>query len=192
MPGLASVISAFGLSSAAGLNAFIPLLTMALLAHFGVVHLAEPFAPLASWPSIAVLTALLGVEVVIDKVPGADHVNDVAQTLIRPAAGAVLFAAEAGLISEVPAPVWLALGLVTALGVHGVKTAARPVITASTLGLGTPIVSAAEDTLATVATFLAIFLPIVFFLFAVLVIALAVMGYRALRRAKASRAPELA
>lgn len=188
--GIANVISAFGLSGAAGLNAFIPLLVVGLLGHFGVVDLAAPFDTLASWPAIGVVSVLLAIEVVIDKFPGADHVNDMVQTFLRPTAGAVLFAAEAGVMSDVPPVVWLALGLVTALGVHGTKTVARPIITASTLGVGTPIVSTVEDGVSVAATFLAIFLPFVFLFFAAGVIAFAIVLFQKLRKSTRDSKPE--
>ena len=188
--GIANVISAFGLSGAAGLNAFIPLLVVGLLGHFGVVDLAAPYDTLASWPAIGVVSVLLALEIVIDKFPGADHVNDMVQTFLRPTAGAVLFAAEAGVMSDVPPVVWLAIGLVTALGVHGTKTVARPLVTASTLGVGTPIVSTVEDGISITATLLAIFLPFVFLFFAAGVIAIAIVLFQKLRRSSRDSKPE--
>ena len=50
------------------------------------------------------------IEFVVDKVPGADHVNDVVQTFVRPAAGAVLFAANSGVVSGMDST----LGLIAA------------------------------------------------------------------------------
>ena len=92
MSELSHLFSAFGLSSAAGLNAYIPLLTVAIMANRGALHLASPFDVLGSGWCIALLIVLLIVELVVDKVPGADHVNDVIHTAIRPAAAAILFA----------------------------------------------------------------------------------------------------
>lgn len=77
--------------------------------------------------------------------------NDVVQTIIRPAAGAVLFAANTGVIRDLDPTVSLVIGLVMALGVHGVKAAARPAVNLTTMGVGAPIISFIEDVIAAVA-----------------------------------------
>ena len=163
--GLTQIITAFGLAGAAGLNAYIPLLVVAVLGKVGVLHLSEPFNILSSWPAIIALSVFLVIEFVVDKVPGADHVNDVVQTFIRPAAGAVLFAANTGVVKGMDPTLALMAGLVLALGVHGAKAAARPAVNLTTLGIGGPVVSVIEDVTSAVASFLAIFAPVVFVLF---------------------------
>jgi uncharacterized membrane protein len=100
MDGL-SVFTAFGLSTSAGLNAYLPLLVVALLARFtDFITLKSPWNALESWWVIGILTVLLLIEILVDKVPAVDSINDAVQTFVRPAAGAVLFAASAGVISD--------------------------------------------------------------------------------------------
>ena len=99
-----SLATAFGLSTAAGLNAYIPLFLVALLSRTtSLVTLNEPYTALSSWWVIGTLGVLLAVEVLVDKIPVADTVNDVIQTFIRPAAGAILFAASTNVIGLHPA-----------------------------------------------------------------------------------------
>src|ERR1035437_5538048 len=133
--------SAFGLSSAAGLNAYIPLLLVSIMAKFGAFHLAPPYDVMGSWWCIILLAILCIIELIVDKIPGADHINDIIQTFLRPTAGAILFASQAGLIKDVHPGVWLAIGLVTSGGVHTVKSLARPIINFATVGIGAPIIS---------------------------------------------------
>ena len=148
MEGLLGIFTAFGLSSSAGLNAYMPLLVVALLARFtDLVTLNPPWNALESWWTIGVLTVLLLIEVVVDKVPAVDSINDVIQTLIRPAAGAVLFAASAGVISDVHPVLALVCGLLVAGGVHAVKATARPLVTGASGGVLNPVVSVIEDIL---------------------------------------------
>lgn len=161
MDGLLSVLTGFGLSSSAGLNAYLPLLLVALLARFtDLVTLNPPWDALESWWTIGVLAVLLVIEVVVDKVPAVDTANDVIQTFVRPAAGAILFAASAGVVSDVHPVLALICGLLVAGGVHAVKATARPVITGTTGGLLNPIVSFVEDVLSFVVALLSILVPI--------------------------------
>ena len=158
---LAGILSAFGLSGAAGLNAYIPLLLVAVLGRLGVVHLGDPWTILTQTWAIVLISVLLVIELVVDKVPGADHVNDVIQTFVRPAAGAILFAANAGVITDAHPAIPLVLGLVVAFSVHATKAAARPVVNASTLGVGAPVVSVIEDFISIVTSVVAIFAPLI-------------------------------
>lgn len=183
---LANIISAFGLAGAAGLNAYIPLLIVAVLARLGVLQLSSPFDALASWPAIIALVVLGVIEFVADKVPGVDHVNDAIQTFVRPAAGAILFAANTGVVSGLDTTLALICGLVLASGVHATKAAARPVVNGATMGIGAPFVSIAEDVLATIGSLLAIFFPLLFLLFAA---AVGYLVYRLIKRARRLRAP---
>jgi len=93
MTELFGVLSAFGLSASAGLNAYIPLLSVALLARFtDLLKLQEPWDVLTSWWIIGLLAVLSLIEFFADKVPAVNHVNDIIQAFVRPAAGAVVFA----------------------------------------------------------------------------------------------------
>ncbi len=169
MSSLFGLITAFGLSTAAGLNAYIPLLIVAVLGRLEVLHLSKPYDVLTSWPVIIVLGALLLIEFTVDKIPGVDHVNDVVQTIVRPAAGAILFASSAGVIYGIDPAIALALGLVAALGMHGAKAAVRPLVNVGTMGIGAPFMSIAEDIVSVLGTVLAVFAPLLFVVFAVLI-----------------------
>jgi hypothetical protein len=156
------VLSAFGLSSAAGLNAYLPLLIVALTARYtDLLTLREPWSALESPWAIGALAILLAIEMTVDKIPAVDTANDVIHTLVRPAAGAVLFASSSNVIADVNPTLALICGLVVAGGVHAAKATARPVVTASTAGIGNPIVSLLEDIVAAITTIVAIVLPAV-------------------------------
>src|SRR4030066_1904876 len=89
------IFTAFGLSASAGLNAYIPLLVVALLGKFtDLITLSTPWDTLESWWVIGVLVVLSGVEFFADKIPAVNHINDIIQTIIRPVAGAIVFAAS--------------------------------------------------------------------------------------------------
>lgn len=159
---LTSILSAFGLSASAGLNAYIPLLAVSLIARFtDWITLAEPWDTLESWWVIGALFVLSVIEFLADKIPAVNHANDAVQTFVRPAAGAIVFAASANVITEISPVVSVILGLVIAGGVHTVKSAVvRPVVTATTGGTGNIPVSILEDIISTFLSILSIIIPI--------------------------------
>ncbi len=163
MEALGGVLSAFGLSASAGLNAYVPLLIVALIARFtDWIELGETWDALTSWWVIGALVILGLIEFFADKVPAVNHINDIVQTFIRPTAGAVLFAASTDVVTNIHPVVALIAGLLISGGVHAVKSAAlRPAVTVTTGGAGNVPVSIAEDVVATVLSILAVVIPVV-------------------------------
>jgi hypothetical protein len=159
---LTGVFSAFGLSASAGLNAYIPLLVVALVARFtNLITLKPPWDTLTNGRVIGLLVVLLVIEIFADKVPAVNHVNDIIQTIIRPAAGAIVFAASAQVISDIHPIIAMGAGILVAGGVHAVKaTAVRPAVTATTAGAGNVPVSILEDIISTVLSILSIVIPV--------------------------------
>jgi hypothetical protein len=159
---LTQILSAFGLSASAGLNAYIPLLLIAVTARLfpQAIQLDAPFDLLTSSWVIGALAVLLVVEALADKVPVVDHVNDLIGLFVRPTAGAVLFAASTGTVSFLRPELALVLGLLVAGAAHGAKATARPMVTASTGGMGNPVVSTMEDIAALLTSVVALLAPL--------------------------------
>jgi len=157
------IFSAFGLSASAGLNAYIPLLIVSLLAKFtNLIKLDDPWSALSSWWIIGLLVLLSIVEFFADKIPAVNHANDVIQTIVRPAAGAIVFAASADAITEIHPVLSLAAGLLVAGTVHIAKAGAlRPAVTATTGGTGNVAVSILEDIVSTILSIMAVLVPVV-------------------------------
>ncbi|WP_328419809.1 DUF4126 domain-containing protein [Micromonospora sp. NBC_00389] len=165
------VLTGTGLAASAGLNAYIPLLTLCLLARYtDLIDLPSGWTWLGNGWVIVILAALLAVEMVADKVPVVDHVNDVVQTVVRPTAGGLAFGAgsssETVTVSD-PASFFsshqwvpVVVGVLLAFGVHLLKSAARPVVNATTAGFGAPVASTAEDATSVLVSLAAILLPV--------------------------------
>lgn len=156
------IFTAFGLSASAGLNAYIPLLIVAFLARFtNLINLSPPWNTLTDWWVIGLLVILSIIEFFADKVPAINHINDVIQTFVRPAAGAILFAASADVVTEMHPVLSMVLGILVAGGVHAAKSlAVRPAVTVTTGTAGNVPVSIAEDIVSTVLSIIAIVLPV--------------------------------
>jgi len=160
---LLGIFSAFGLSASAGLNAYIPLFTIAVIAHYtDWFKLNAPYDVLANPWIIILLGVLIIIEFLADKVPAINHINDLIQTFIRPVAGAIVFAAAAKVLTDVSPLLSLACGLLVAGSVHVAKAGLfRPAVTATTGGAGNVPVSIAEDVISTLTSILAVIVPVI-------------------------------
>lgn len=163
-----AALTGTGLSAAAGLNAYIPFLVVALVARFtDLIVLPAGYEWMTSGWAIGVGSLLLLAEAVLDKIPAVDTVNDAIQTFIRPSVGGLIFSATSA-ASEIDRSTWMAdhpwvgvvLGVVVAGLVHTGKMAARPVVNGATVGLGAPVVSTVEDGASIGLSVLAILAPV--------------------------------
>ena len=186
---IGSVLAAFGLSGAAGLNAWLPLFGSALLDRLDVVELAAPFDELSTTPALVTLGVLFLLDFVGDKVPTLDHALHVVGMVVAPASGAVLFTGQTGVETELPTAVTLALGALTAGSAHAGRATVRPGATVATAGFGNPVVSLVEDVASAVLTVLAFLLPVVAFVLVACLIGAMLFGGRRLARVLGDRRP---
>jgi hypothetical protein len=178
------------LAAAAGLNAWMPLFLLGLADRFlPAVELPTGWSWLSSDLALWIVGALLVFEIVADKIPALDSVNDLLQSIIRPAAGGVAFGAGASaqtVAVDDPASFfssgsWIPIitGIAIALVVHVVKATARVAANATTGGLAAPVLSTAEDGASFLLAAAAIIIPV---LAAVLLVGLVVTAIVLLRR----------
>ncbi|MBC3762321.1 DUF4126 domain-containing protein [Quadrisphaera oryzae] len=179
------VLVGLGLASAAGLNAYLPLLLLGALARStDLVPLPAAWAWLSDPVALAVLAVLLLVEVVADKVPGVDHLNDVLGAVVRPAAGGI--AVGAGTASTAGDGHWwtVALGAVLALVVTVAKSAGRAAVNATTVGTGAPVASTLEDGASLALSLAALLAPVLVLVVLALVAAVALVAVLRVRRGR--------
>ena len=193
------LMTGFGLATAAGLNAYIPMLSMGLLDRYTtLVNLPHGWDWLANGWVIAIVAVLLVVEIVADKVPALDSVNDAVQTFVRPTAGGIVFgsgtAAQTAAVGD-PAEfartgqwVPVVIGVVTALAVHLTKTAVRPAANVATAGVAAPVLSTIEDFTSVGLTFIAILIPALVLIVLIALVGAAVWLLRGRRRRPPARA----
>jgi hypothetical protein len=148
-----------GLSSVAGIRAYLPLALVGLFARLGFFTLSAPFELLDDWLVVGAFFVLALLESGLDKLPALDPVLDIVQTPLRIVAGAVLFAValRAGLdvagIPELAAGAGIA-GLVAVL-----KVVLRPSAGISAAGVSTAFLSFFEDVVAGVGGVVAVLMP---------------------------------
>ena len=190
------LLTGFGLATAAGLNAYIPLLALGLLSRFtDLVSLPHGWAWLENGWVMTIVAVLLVIEVVADKIPALDSVNDAIQTFVRPTAGGIVFGsgtaaqtsavADPGAFAQSGQWIPVVIGVVVALLVSLTKSAVRPAANVATAGMAAPVLSTVEDATSVGLVFLAILVPV---LVLVAVVALAWAVVRILRRRRRQRA----
>ncbi|NYH51013.1 hypothetical protein HNR06_000602 [Nocardiopsis arvandica] len=200
-----ATLTGLGLASAAGLNAYIPLLAVGLIARFtDLLTLGESWRWIEHPVTLVVLTVLLAVEFVADKVPAFDSVNDVLQTVVRPTSGGITFGAGASAVelteltgttgaasgaAVVEGGSWgpVVAGVVVALLFHLAKALARPVVNTVTAGCAAPAVSFLEDVASLITSLLAILLPVLILVVFPLMVLAGVWAARRGRRLRRER-----
>jgi hypothetical protein len=154
-----AVGTGIGLSSIAGVRAYLPLVLVGLFARLGLFTLPAPFNLLGDWLVIGVLLVLALLESGLDKVPALDPILDFVQTPVRIIAGAILFAAvlqegiSVGVIPE------LAVGGCIAGLVAVLKAILRPPANIEAAGVSTSFLSLLEDVVALLGGVIAVFVP---------------------------------
>lgn len=193
------LLTGSGLAAAAGMNAYIPLLAVGVANRFlpDLLRLPEGWQWLSNEWVLGIVAVLLVVEVVADKIPAVDTVNDVLQTVVRPAAGGLVFGSSSTASTVAvtdPASFFasnqwvpVVIGVVIALAVHGTKMAVRPVANVVTGGTAAPVISTFEDVGAIGMTVLAIVLPVLVIVAIVVLAAIAVAILRRGRRGTGAR-----
>src|SRR6478735_941286 len=156
------------LAAAAGLRVFIPLLLASVAAHSGHMDPGPGFAWLASWPAMATFAVAAAVEIAAYYLPGLDHVLDLIMTPLP--------------LGEVSPLMRWSIAVVAGAGAAGLTQAASSLLrlksTATTGGLGNPLVATTELGGSLLLSLLALLLPLV----ALVLLAVVVWGCFAVRR----------
>jgi uncharacterized membrane protein len=194
------VLAGTGLAVAAGLNAYIPLLILGLAGRFlEFVELPASWSWLSNDWVLLVIGVLLVIELIADKIPAVDSINDWIQSIIRPAAGGIVFgtgsATQTAAVTDPSAffetDQWVPVvaGIVIALLVHGGKMLARPAANALTAGAAAPVLSTAEDLGAVALSVFAILVPVLVVVALVGLVLAVVVSFRRMRHRRRSVAP---
>ncbi len=191
------ILTGTGLATAAGLNAYVPLLLMGIVGRIDWIQLPAGWLWLENEWVLVILGILFLIEIVADKVPAVDSVNDWIQTVVRPASGGIVFAGGIGTSTvAVDDPgeffssgAWIPiiLGIVLALIVSLAKTAVRPVANVMTAGVAAPALSTAEDGASIALTVFAFVAPLLVLLFLAVLIFCFVLLVRKMRKRRRLR-----
>ncbi len=162
MQGILAFFVGVGLAATCGFRVFVPLLGLSIAHHLGHVPLSHGFEWIGSWPAMIAFGAATIFEVGAYYIPWLDHLLDVIATPAAVVAGTIVTASMLGEMS--PFLRW-PLGIIAGGGVAGVVQGSsilvRGASTATTGGIGNPLVSTGELAASVVGTIVSIVLPIV-------------------------------
>ena len=183
---LLSLATGLGLSTAAGFNAYLPLLITGILGRTtDLITLDAPFDRLEDPVVLGVIAAVGLIDFVGDKIPAIDHVLHAIGFVVAPVAGAVLALGVTPDTGAVPV-VALIMGAVAAEGAQGARATVRPLSTVTTGGVGNPVLSLGEDGLSATLSFAAIIVPLVAVVLVVGIVFLVIWAVRRARRRRRS------
>lgn len=162
METMLSVFLGVGLAAACGFRIFIPLLIMSIASLSGQLALSPEFEWIATYPALAAFTIATIFEVAAYYIPWIDNLLDAIAIPAATIAGTIVMASA---VSDVSPFMKWALAVIVGGGVagtiQGFTSITRIASTATTGGLGNPVVSTAEAGGSIVMSILAITLPIV-------------------------------
>jgi len=170
METLLSIFVGVGLSAACGFRIFVPLLVMSIASLTGNLTLAPDFEWIGTYPALAAFAIATLFEIAAYYVPWIDNLLD---TIAIPAATVAGTIVMASAVSEMSPFLKWALAVIVGGGVagtiQGFTSITRIASTATTGGVGNPVVSTVEAGGSIVMSILAIAVPVLA-AFAVLVI----------------------
>lgn len=158
---LSVLLTAVSLAACAGVSAYLPFLAVALCARFTTF---VPLSPAWNWftsgGTIGILSALSVVEIVLDKIAVVNHLHDLLQTVLRLAAGAILFTALSGDLGRSTPMLAVVCGILISGGVHFLRAGVfRPLISITTFGNANFKLSLLEEVTVLLVCVLALTLP---------------------------------
>jgi Domain of unknown function (DUF4126) len=160
MENILSVFLGLGLASAAGFRVFVPLLITNIASLLGYYQFGQGLEWMGTYTALAVLLSATLVEIGGYYIPWLDHILD---TIAMPAsimAGTIL--ATAFVSIQDPTLRW-ALGLMVGGGAAGIVQAGTSLLrlgsTATTGGIGNPVVATSENVFSIFLSILSLLLP---------------------------------
>ncbi len=171
LPYLLSTFIGIGLAAAAGFRVFLPLFAVSFASYLGWIPMSDNFEWLSGLPTLITTGVATIIEILAYYIPVVDNFLDTLSIPLATIAGSVLFASQ--FIELGTFPQW-ALALIagggTAATIASGFAGTRAASTATTGGIGNNLVATTETAGAGLMSVLSIFLPVLAFIFAIILI----------------------
>src|SRR5690606_3767708 len=183
-----SIFLGIGLAAAVGFRVFLPLLILSLAGFYDVIPLNESRQWVGSITAVITMGVATVIEVFGYYIPWLDNLLDtIALPLATLAGTAVMVATVTDLDPVVTWALAIIAGGGTAAAIKGNASAARLTSTTTTAGVANPILTTVETAIATLLSFASIFVPILAFVFVLVLFFLIFWFYKKLRKKRLPR-----
>ncbi|WP_040254622.1 DUF4126 domain-containing protein [Psychroserpens mesophilus] len=177
-----SIFLGIGLSASVGFRVFVPLFALSLASYFNVWELNESWQWIGSLTAVITLGVATLVEIFAYYIPYVDNALDsIAIPLAAIAGTAVMVSTVADLSPVITWALAIIAGGGTAAAVAGSSGATRLASTATTGGIANPLVSTIETGTSVVMSVLSIFIPVIAFVFVLIILYLIFRLYKKIR-----------
>lgn len=181
LPTLIAICIGIGLAASCGFRVFVPFLVASICAKAGWVEVADGFEWLETWPAVIAFSLATVLEVCAYYFPWLDNLLDTIATPLAVVAGSL---SAAAFITDMNPLLQWSVAIIAGGGSAGVVQAGtvglRATSTATTGGIANPVVSTGETAASFALSLLAMFLPILAFITAsVVVVVLVRFAWRA-------------
>lgn len=183
LPYILSTFIGIGLAAASGFRVFLPMFAVSLASYLGWIPMSDNFDWLSGLPTLITTGVATIIEILAYYIPVVDNFLDTITIPLATIAGSILFASQFMELGTFPQ--W-ALALIagggTAATIASGFAGTRAASTATTAGIGNNVVATTETAGAGLMSVLSIFLPVLAFIFAVILLILILFFGRKLWR----------
>lgn len=171
METMLSIFLGVGLAAACGFRIFVPFLVMSVAALTGQITLSQEFDWIATYPALAAFSIATLFEVAAYYIPWVDNLLDTIAVPAATVAGTIVMASA---VSDMSPFLQWGLGIIVGGGVagtvQGFTSITRLASTATTGGMGNPVVSTAEAGGSIALSILALAFPVIAAILVVVII----------------------
>src|SRR3954470_1602541 len=162
MDNVLAICMGLGLAAACGFRVFVPMLVMSIAVHSGHLHVMPSMGWIGTTPALVTLSLATALEIGGYYIPWLDHFLDTVATPAAVIAGTIV---TASMVTDVSPFLRWTLAAIAGGGlagaVQGTTVLARALSTATTGGLGNPILATVELGGAVGASILVLLVPII-------------------------------
>ena len=166
-----SILIGIGLAASVGFRIFVPLFTLSLASFYGIIPLNESWQWVGSTTAILILGIATIVEILAYFIPWLDNLLDTIAVPLAAVAGTAVMVAT---VTDLDPIITWALAIIagggTATAIKGSTSTTRLASTATTAGIGNPIISTVETGSSIVMAVFSIFLPILAIILVVIIL----------------------